>query len=33
MAWFDEEGTEFTLVLNPYSIYKKVKADYMILVN
>lgn len=21
MVWFDEEGTEFTLVLNPYSIY------------
>lgn len=21
MAWFDEEGTEFTLVINPYSIY------------
>lgn len=21
MAWFDEEGTEFTLVLNPYSMY------------
>lgn len=21
MAWFDEEGTEFTLVLNPYSIF------------
>ena len=21
MAWFNEEGTEFTLVLNPYSIY------------
>ena len=21
IAWFDEEGTEFTLVLNPYSMY------------
>lgn len=21
MAWFDEEGTEFTLVINPYSIF------------
>lgn len=21
MVWFDEEGTEFTLVINPYSIY------------
>lgn len=21
MAWFDEEGTEFTLVINPYSLY------------
>lgn len=21
MAWFDEEGTEFTLVLNPYSMF------------
>ena len=21
MAWFDEKGTEFTLVLNPYSMY------------
>lgn len=21
MAWFDEEGAEFTLVLNPYSIH------------
>lgn len=21
IAWFDEEGTEFTLVLNPYSIF------------
>lgn len=21
MAWFDEEGSEFTLVLNPYSVF------------
>lgn len=21
MAWFDEEGTEFTLVINPYSLF------------
>ena len=21
IAWFDEEGTEFTLVLNPYSVF------------
>lgn len=21
MAWFDEEGTEFTLVINPYSMF------------
>ena len=21
MVWFDEEGSEFTLVMNPYSIF------------
>lgn len=28
MAWFDEEGTWFTLVLNPYSIFIIAENEY-----
>lgn len=28
MAWFDEEGTEFTLVLNPYSMFIIEENEY-----
>mgnify|MGYP000154141532 CR=1 FL=1 len=28
MVWFDEEGTEFILVLNPYSIYIISENEY-----
>lgn len=31
MAWFDEEGTEFTLVLTPYSLYVIEEKDEAIL--
>ena len=31
IAWFDEEGTEFTLVINPYSIYIIEEKDKAIL--
>ena len=27
MAWFDEEGTEFTLVINPYSLFIIAERD------
>ena len=27
MAWFDEEGTEFTLVINPYSLFVIAERD------
>ena len=31
MAWFDEEGTDFTLVLTPYSLYVVEEKDKAIL--
>lgn len=27
IAWFDEEGTEFTLVITPYAIYHSVSSN------
>jgi hypothetical protein len=31
MAWFDEEGTEFTLVITPYSLYIIEEKDESVL--
>lgn len=31
IAWFDEEGTEFTLVMTPYSIYIIEEKDKVVL--
>ena len=31
IAWFDEEGTEFTLVLTPYSLFIIEERDKLIL--
>lgn len=33
IAWFDEEGTEFTLVINPYSLFVIEEKDEPVLHN
>ena len=33
IAWFDEEGTEFTLVLNPYSMFVIAENEYTELID